>query len=117
MIWFPGETEEEVKKTIDFAVSTPFKGTALRNDMQAGRFGEEGRDSISLMDDRFPVVKSSTLTPEVLRRYQMNAYWRFYTKPRSIPTSIRRFASTRNARKMLRVTKGRISSQKHVSVN
>lgn len=128
MIGFPGETVEEVKQTVDFAVKAPFnaifvsfvapfKGTALRNDMMKGRFGNEESTGIRELNDRIPIVHSETLTPDVLRQFQLNAYWRFYTKPRAIQTLVKRLARPRNMRKVLRAVIGRINNREQVSVN
>jgi radical SAM superfamily enzyme YgiQ (UPF0313 family) len=128
MIGFPGETVEEVKATVDFAVKAPFnaifisfvapfKGTALRDDMMRGRFRNEESKGIRELNDRIPIVHSETLTPDVLRHFQLNAYWRFYTKPRAIKTLVKRLAYPRNMRKVLRAVVGRINKKEQVSVN
>jgi anaerobic magnesium-protoporphyrin IX monomethyl ester cyclase len=128
MIGFPGETLAEARQTADFAVNapfnaifisivTPFKGTALRDEMIQGKFGDNGEESLGVLNDRFPIVKSEMLTPERLRRIQMNAYWRFYCRPRPLKTLIRRMANPRNFDKIVRAVKGRLGRRKEVSVN
>jgi radical SAM superfamily enzyme len=128
MIGFPGETLDQVKETVDFAVRapfdaifisivTPFKGTVLRNDMLKGRFGNETEAGVAVLNGRFPVVRSTTLTPEVLRRIQVNGYWRFYSKPRPLMTLVKRLANVRNIRKVARAVRGRVRSRKVESVN
>src|SRR5437588_5904258 len=95
MIGFPGETLEEIQETLDFAVSapldtifislvSPFKGTVLRTDMINGRFGELDASTIAGLDELFPTVQSEAVPVEVLRKLQRAAYWRFYSKPRSL---------------------------------
>lgn len=128
MIGFPGETLEEVRQTIDFALSapfdtilismvTPFKGTELRNDIQAGRFGMPDSETLEALDQLFPVVHNEVLPAEMLRRIQMNAYWRFYLRPRTMLRLARRLTSARNIRKVIRAVRQRAISDEVVSVN
>ncbi len=128
MIGFPNETLEEIRETIDFALSapfdsifisivTPFKGTTLRNDIQNGRWGELDGESLAGLDNLFPVVYSKTLTPETLRPIQRDAYWRFYTKPRSLVSLARRLTSWRNVNQVVRAIRRRTVERQVVSVN
>ena len=128
MIGFPGETVEEVHATLDFAVSAPFdsifvsivapfKGTKLRTDMMAGRFGEITSEGKAALDNLFPVVHNQALPRELLLKMQRDAYWRFYTKPRSVVNLARKLTNYRNAVKITRAISRRVFERTPVSVN
>jgi radical SAM superfamily enzyme YgiQ (UPF0313 family) len=128
MIGFPGESPEEVRRTIDFALSapldsifisivTPFKGTVMRTDMQNGRFGQMGDQALAGLDQLFPTVHSDALTPAALRKIQRNAYWRFYLKPRSLFSLAKRLTNRHNLHKVFRAVRRRAWDTEIVSVN
>ncbi len=128
MIGFPGETVEEVRETLDFAVTAPldaifvsvvapFKGTKLRTDMVAGRFGEITTEGKSELDQLFPMVHNPALPRELLLKMQRDAYWRFYTKPRSLVNLARKLTNYRNAVKITRAITRRAFERAPVSVN
>ena len=127
-ISFWGETVEEVRATLEFAVGAPldvvlisivapFKGTKLRTDMVAGRFGEMNGEGLVALDRLFPVVHNPTLPVELLLRMQRRAYWRFYAKPRSLVNLAAKITSFSNARKLGRALARRVFTQPAVSVN
>jgi len=128
MIGFPGETLEEVRATLDFAVSAPldsifvsivapFKGTKLRADMVAGSFGEIGEAGLKALDQLFPVVHNHALPPALLLRLRKRAYWRFYLKPRSLAVLGARMTNFSNVRKLTRAVARRIREPRTASVN
>jgi radical SAM superfamily enzyme YgiQ (UPF0313 family) len=128
MIGFPGESPAEVRQTIDFALNapldsifisivTPFKGTVMRTDMQNGRFGDMNGEALAELDQLFPTVHSEELTPEALRKIQRNAYWRFYTKPRSLLSLAKRLTNRHNLHKVFRAVRRRAWDTEIVSVN
>ena len=129
MIGFPGESREEVQKTIDFALTapldsifisivTPFKGTVMRTDIQQGRFGEMNQEALSGLDQLFPVVHNDSVSAAELRQIQKNAYWRFYLKPRSLVSLAKRLTNRHNLQKVIRAVKRRAWDQGEVvSVN
>ena len=128
MIGFPGETVQEVQATLDFAVTAPFdsifvsivapfKGTKLRTDMIAGRFGEMTSEGQAALQELFPVVHNRALPKELLLKMQKEAYWRFYTKPRSVLNLARKLTNYRNAVKISRAISRRILDRTPVSVN
>lgn len=128
MIGFPGESLEEVQKTINFALTapldsifisivSPFKGTVMRTDIQEGRFGQMNPTALAGLDQLFPVVYNDTLPAEALRKIQRNAYWRFYTKPRSIVALARRMTNRHNLQKVFRAVRKRTWNAEVVSVN
>ena len=128
MIGFPGETVEEVRQTLDFAVTAPldaifvsivapFKGTKLRTDMVAGKFGEITTEGKSDLDQLFPMVHNPALPRELLLKMQRDAYWRFYTKPRSLLNLGRKLTNYRNAVKITRAITRRAFDRTPVSVN
>jgi anaerobic magnesium-protoporphyrin IX monomethyl ester cyclase len=128
MIGFPGETEEEVRATLDFAleapldsifisVVAPFKGTKLRTDMVAGKFGDVGTEGMAALDQLFPIVHNPGLPPALLHRLQQQTYWRFYTKPRSLVNLGRKMGNFRNTAKIARAVVRRALDRKDMSVN
>ena len=90
MIGFPWETEEDVKKTIDFAfeldpdfieihLALPFRGTELRRQCEeAGliRESEIGKDYFSVS-----ATGTKTVSPERLAEIRRKALVRFYARP------------------------------------
>ena len=128
MIGFPGETREEVKETVRFAVNapldaifislvSPFKGTVLRNDMLEGRFGAIESEGLEALDQLFPTVHNEALPIEELKTIQRNAYCRFYSRPRSILNLGRKLTNRRNVNKIIRAVVRRMRPSETVSVN
>jgi anaerobic magnesium-protoporphyrin IX monomethyl ester cyclase len=128
MIGFPGETVEEVQATADFAVRSPFnaifislvaafKGTKLREEVMRVQPEQAGHAGILELGNRIPVIQSETLTPQLLRKIQLNAYWRFYTKPTALLTLAKRLSRPRNMRKIFRAIIGRLRDRDQSSVN
>jgi len=128
MIGFPGETVEEVRATLDFAVGAPldvilisivapFKGTKLRTDMVAGRFGDMSTESLDALDQLFPIVHNPTLPIQLLLRMQKRAYWRFYIKPRSLAGLAAKMTNLSNVRKLARALTRRMFAKRAASVN
>jgi radical SAM superfamily enzyme YgiQ (UPF0313 family) len=128
MIGFPGETLEEVRATLDFAATapldmimisivTPYKGTRLHTDMVAGNFGELSGKGLHALDRLFPVVHNPALPAGHLLRLQRRAYWRFYTRPRSLASLGARMTNFRNVRKLARALARRIWERRTTSVN
>jgi histone acetyltransferase (RNA polymerase elongator complex component) len=120
MIGFPGETLDQVRATLRFAVEapldsifvsivTPFKGTKLRTDMIAGAFGQLSGDGVSALGGLFPVVHNLALPHALLLRLQRRAYWRFYTRPRSLIKLGSRMTNVHNVRKIARAMARRIA--------
>jgi anaerobic magnesium-protoporphyrin IX monomethyl ester cyclase len=128
MIGFPGETVDQIQQTIDFAVNapldaifisvvSPFKGTVLRDDMLNGRFGNVDSQTLESLDQLFPTACSNTLTLEQLTRMQRNAYFRFYTKPRSLLHLGKKLTNRRNVKKIVRAVARRVHNREMVSLN
>jgi radical SAM superfamily enzyme YgiQ (UPF0313 family) len=128
MIGFPGETLEEVHKTLDFAVEspfdsiflsivTPFKGTKLRTDMMAGRFGEMTSEGTAALDQLFPIIQNDALPKETLQRLQRQTYWRFYSKPRIAANLALKMTNYRNVAKVVRAITARTRKRETASVN
>jgi hypothetical protein len=117
-----------VRKTTDFAINapldtifvsivSPFKGTKLRTDMLAGRFGEMDSDGKNALNQLFPIIHSQQLSAQVLSKIQRDTYWRFYTKPRSLMNLGKKLTNGRNVKKIVRAVKRRITDREAVSVN
>jgi radical SAM superfamily enzyme YgiQ (UPF0313 family) len=128
MIGFPGETIDEVRQTLDFAVNapldtifislvSPFKGTVLRTDMMNGRFGQWSESGQEALDHLFPVVHNDLLSVDMLRKLQRSAYWRFYLKPRPLWNLSRRMTNWSNVKKVSRAIRRRITEDQISSLN
>ena len=128
MIGFPGETKEEIKETLDFAVGspfdnvfinivTPYKGTELRKDITDGRFGMVGDDAMAALEGMIPEITNNEVDRKTLIRMQRVAYWRFYLKPFSLYSLSKKMTKSRNWRKIFNAVKRRISQGEIVSVN
>jgi len=97
MLGFPGETEEEMNQTVDFAVSLknhiasffylmPFPGTEL------SQSDPEVREKVRTMDfgDASGIALNLSSVPdEVLKRVRQHAYRRFYSSPRRMARILR----------------------------
>lgn len=92
MVGFPGETEEELRATIDFAVGsklhaayffvvTPFAGTEMHGDL----VDHAGREATAMMGSGSyfrPVHNLSVVPDPHFYRIRREAYLRFYLDPR-----------------------------------
>lgn len=102
MIGNPGETEETVKKTIQYAIAldpdfamfnitTPYPGTAMF------RWAEKNNLLIHKNWDKYdlsaPVMRLSTISSEKILYYYRKAYRQFYMRPRYI---LKRLLKIRN---------------------
>ena len=99
MVGFPSETEQELRSTIDFALSsklhaayffvvTPFAGTGMHEEVVS----ELGMQAAQLVGSGFffrPRVNLSTLPDARLYALRRNAYLRFYLDPRRIARILR----------------------------
>jgi anaerobic magnesium-protoporphyrin IX monomethyl ester cyclase len=128
MIGFPGESLAEVRETIDFALSepfdsvfvsivAPFKGTKLRTDMEAGKFGEMTTEGVAALNELFPIVHNTALPHALLLKLQRECYWRFYRRPRAILLLTRKLTNLRNVKKLARAVTRRVMDRREVSVN
>ncbi len=128
MIGFPGETVDQIQQTIDFAVNapldaifisvvSPFKGTVLRDDILNGRFGKVDTQTQQSLDQLFPTACNETISLEQLSRMQRNAYFRFYTKPRSLLHLGKKLTNRRNVKKIVRAVARRVHNKEMVSLN
>jgi len=128
MIGFPGETLDEVRATIDFALKepfdtvffslvAPFKGTRLRTDMIQGHFGEMSSEGAEALEQLFPSVHNAALPAELLLRLRRQAYWRFYRRPRTLANLALHMTSATGLRKVLRAVRRRIFEPETSSLN
>ena len=128
MIGFPGESLDEVRATLDFALSepfdsvfvsivAPFKGTKLRTDMESGMFGEMTQQGTAALNELFPMVHNKALPLELLLKLQRDCYWRFYRRPRSLFLLTRKLTNFRNVKKVARAVSRRVMDRREVSVN
>ena len=128
MIGFPGESVDEVRATLEFALAepfdsvfvsivAPFKGTKLRTDMESGLFGEMTQQGTAALNELFPIVHNQALPIELLLKLQRDCYWRFYRRPRSLALLTRKLTNFRNVKKVARAVSRRILDRREVSVN
>ena len=91
MLGCPGETEQTMKQTIDFAknlntnfaqfsICTPFPGTELA-DLVKEEIDWNKLSYVSDSSDRIPVILSEHLNEEQLKKYYSKAYKEFYLRP------------------------------------
>lgn len=109
ILGYPGETVEEVKQTINFAVNLPIHhphfclyipipGTPVYEDILASGWIEEGKiDAETLTPDR-PSLSMPGLSADKLLRLHQYAYLRFYMRPWRILDLLRQFKSAGHAR-------------------
>lgn len=128
MIGFPGETQQEVRATLDFALSepfdsvfvsivAPFKGTKLRTDMESGMFGEMTVEGTAALNELFPIVHNQALPLSLLLKLQRDCYWRFYRRPRALYLLTKKLTNFRNVKKVARAVSRRVLDRREVSVN
>jgi radical SAM superfamily enzyme YgiQ (UPF0313 family) len=128
MIGFPGESLDEIRQTLDFAVNapldtifislvSPFKGTVLRTDMINGRFGTLDTSGRDALEQLFPTVHNDAVPMDTLRKLQQSAYWRFYLKPRPLWNLGRRMTNWRNVKKFSRAVHRRLTESRISSLN
>lgn len=121
MIGFPGETVEEVNQTLEFALNAPLdaifisivmplKGTVMREDILAGRFGAIDSETVEALEQLFPTVHNDSLPLDLLKWMRLRAYVRFYTKPRPILQLSKKMTRWRNVMKLVHAVRHRIVS-------
>lgn len=95
MIGYPGETEEDINKTIDFSIKldpdftqysilTPFPGTPIYYELkEKGLLATEDWNKYTALD---PVIKYEKLglSNELIKKKLNLAYLKFYTRPKYI---------------------------------
>ena len=103
MLGCPGDTEETIKQTIEFAkeldanfaqfsICTPFPGTEIANfinqDIDWNKF-----TYVSNRSEMIPFVLSEHLTREQLKKWYNRAYKEFYLRPQYLLKTIKRIRS------------------------
>lgn len=93
MMGFPGETEESIKKTIDFASSlplkdgnltafTPYPGAPIYHEIpELGTFDPSPENWANLDCEKFVFIAKSGPDKEVLEKYYKEFYSKFYNRP------------------------------------
>jgi anaerobic magnesium-protoporphyrin IX monomethyl ester cyclase len=93
MLGLPGETEEDLQKTVDFAIelnphfakfpfTTPMPGTRLFNNLDAeGRIKTYDWEKYFFTMPTKEIYDHPTLSWEILEKYEKRAYRRFYFRP------------------------------------
>ena len=85
--------------------------------MLDGRFGTMDTEGLEALDQLFPTVHNESLPVNELKTIQRNAYFRFYSKPRSILNLGKKLTNRRNANKIVRAVVRRIRNSDTISVN
>ncbi len=93
ILGYPGETEETLKDTINFAVSLPlaFAHFYVATPFVGSRLYEEAMENGWLADSDWSKISQNTanlktefLEPETVDKYVASAYRRFYLRPKTI---------------------------------
>ena len=111
MLGAPGETVEEMKRTISFAASEPFDDALFDITTPFPHTGlwEMSKDLIDADYSDFDCFHKSVyrldgITPEEIEKLKKNAFWKFYAHPARILRTIRTVLGPRNFRRtMLKV--------------
>jgi len=108
MLGAPGETVEEMKKTISFAASEPFDDALFDITTPFPHTGlwEMSKDLIDADYSDFDCFHKSVyrldgITPEEIEKLKKNAFWKFYAHPARILRTIRTVLGPRNFRRTL----------------
>jgi radical SAM superfamily enzyme YgiQ (UPF0313 family) len=111
MLGGPGETKETLKETIDFAVkidpdnaqfaaAVPYPGTEMYE--EANRRGYLKAQTWEDYAARDIVLETETLSRLDLEKARLEAYRRFYMRPKFILRTLRRLTSVREFRRVFR---------------
>ena len=111
MLGNPGETEESIRKTIDYSrdlgiqfstfnIATPFPGTAMF--AWAQKEGVLGHENWDLYDLAHPVLELPTVSTAVVQDCYYRAYREFYLRPSYI---VKRLLSIRTGYEMIMYVK------------
>ncbi len=111
MLGAPGETVDEMKKTIAFAAREPFDDALFDITTPFPHTGlwEMSKDLIDADYSDFDcfhksVYRLDDITPEQIEKMKRNAFWRFYAHPARILRTLRTVLGPRNFRRtMLKV--------------
>ncbi len=99
VVGLPGETHKSAKRTIKFlkeldpdyaivSVATPYPGTKFYERAEKeGLIEEKSWDKFTLMD---PVIRTTELTPNEVKKYQKRAMIEFYMRPKYLIRMLRR---------------------------
>jgi anaerobic magnesium-protoporphyrin IX monomethyl ester cyclase len=126
MMGGPGETKETLRETIDFAVrldpdnaqfaaAVPYPGTEMYEESV-----RKGYLKASTWEDyaaRDIVLETETLSRLDLEKARLEAYRRFYLRPRFILRTALRLTSLRELRRVLRGTRSIVSRLLYFSAN
>ncbi|MBF0383803.1 MAG: radical SAM protein [Magnetococcales bacterium] len=102
MIGFPGETEQQINSTINFAIELdidktnfsifmPLPGTASFNDMVAGGYLDLAAINWDDMKPDRTVFERPGCSSKRLKKLQRKAYWKFYMRPKPLGRLIHEF--------------------------
>lgn len=108
MLGAPGETVEEMKKTIAFAAKEPFDDALFDITTPFPHTGlwEMSKDLIEADYSDFDcfhksVYKLDGITPDQIEKMKRNAFWRFYAHPARVLRTLRTVLGPRNFRRTL----------------
>ncbi len=108
MLGAPGETVEEMKKTIAFAAHEPFDDALfdITTPFPHTELWEMSRDLIDADYSEFDcfhrsVYRLDGISPEEIEKLKRNAFWKFYAHPARILRTLRTVLGPRNFRRTL----------------
>lgn len=105
MLGIPGESEKEIKETIEFAknlnvdyaqfsIATAFPGTELYQIAKAeNRVPKDWQDSFYALGQTQKIISLCGLAPKTLQKYLKMAYRSFYFRPKYILNKIKKIKS------------------------
>jgi len=117
MMGIPGETEREIKETINFAksldvdfalfsIATPYPGTELYQIAQSlGKIPKSWENSFYTLGSSESIISLCDLDSEILRKYQKIAYRSFYFRPIYIRKKLLKLKSPKTLKRYLRGVK------------
>ncbi|MBI5195882.1 MAG: radical SAM protein [Nitrospirae bacterium] len=102
MVGFPDETEEDIRKTIDFAIELdidktnfsifmPLPGSEIFDELVAGGALEIDRINWDDMKPDKVIFRNSLVSPEKLKQLQRYAYMKFYLRLKPLKRLFREF--------------------------
>lgn len=117
MLGIPGETEKEIKETINFAksldidyalfsIATPYPATELYHIAKSlGKIPKTWENSFYTLVNSENTISLCDLDPEILRQYQKKAYRSFYFRPSYIGKKLLKMKSPTILKRYLRGVK------------
>jgi radical SAM superfamily enzyme YgiQ (UPF0313 family) len=118
VVGFPGETEETMQQTIDFArfigldyaqfyCAVAFPGSALYQHCKENGWMDEA--DWKYFEQNYSVIRTDDLTPEQIMKARDRAFRQFYTQPRVVYNSLKKVRSKDDVANFARMLKDFLS--------